>query len=221
MDKTVSEHTIRSNMRRIRESTPWNGGKPLSQRKMAAELGTTSVVLSRFETGRRSKFNADMVRKYSETLGVPLDLFYQCEPKLEPTASDVDLLDISRRRYEEVASELAKTQKKLRSLVGRGKPDIRVARTIVPVSSDYHDAPKDFGKLVRSLRKNRGITLIKFGTLCGIPWRTIQDFERGRHTPSINRVDQMLGSLGFSLALKPHRVPNYTDLYRIREKGDG
>lgn len=218
MDKTVFEHTIRSNMRRIRESTPWNGGKPLSQRKMAAELGTTPVILSRFETGRRSKFNADMVRKYSETLGVPLDLFYQCEPKLEPTASDVDLLDISRRRYEEVASELAKTQKKLRSALEkleRRKPDIRLARTQVPVVSAYHDAPKDFGKLVRSLRKNRGITLIKFGTLCGIPWRTIQDFERGRHTPSINRVDQMLGSLGFSLALKPHTVPNYTDLYRI------
>ena len=207
MDKTVFEHTIRSNMRRIRESTPWNGGKPLSLRRMAENLGTNSVNLSRFETGRKSKFNADMVRKYSETLGVPLDLFYQ--------ASEVDLLDISRRRYEEVASELAKTQKKLRSLVGRGKPDIRVARAAVPVSSAYHDAPKDFGKLVRSLRKNRGITLIKFGTLCGIPWRTIQDFERGRHTPSINRVDQMLGSLGFSLALKPHTVPNYTDLYRI------
>lgn len=221
MGETVVEHTIRSNMRRIRENTPWNGGKPLSLRKMAAELGTTPANLSRFETGKKSKFIADMVRKYSETLGVPSDLFCQREPKLEPTASDVDLLDISRRRYEEVASELAETQKKLRSALEkleRRKPDIRVARAAVPVSSSYDRAPKDFGKLVRSLRKNRGIKLNKLGSLCGIPWRTIQDFELGRHTPSINRVDQMLGSLGFSLALKPHAVPNYTDLYRIDEE---
>jgi len=189
---------------------PWNGAKPLSLRKMAKKLGVTPITLSRFETGRKSKFNAEMVRKYSETLGVPLAQFYQCEPRLEPTASDVDLLDISRRRYEEVATELAKTQKKLRSALEireRGKPDIRVARTPVSVSSAYGRAPKDFGNLVRSLRKDRGLTLNKFGSLCGIPWRTIQDFERGRHTPSINRVDQMLGSLGYSLALRPHTTP--------------
>ena len=101
------EHTVRSNMRRIRETTPCNGGKPLSLRQLADKFDVSSVVLSRFETGNNgsSKFNAKMVQKYSETLGVPLHLFYQ--------ASEVDLLDISRRRYEKIACELAETQKKL------------------------------------------------------------------------------------------------------------
>jgi len=63
----------------------------------------------------------------------------------------------------------------------------------------------DYGKILRRIRKDSGMTLASLGKRCGIPWRTIQDFERGRHTPSINRVEKMLASLGCSIVL--HRKP--------------
>ena len=58
-----------------------------------------------------------------------------------------------------------------------------------------------WGRLVRELRLEAGLTLIKFGSLCGIPWRTIQDFERGRHTPSIDRAEMMFAALDYELEL--------------------
>lgn len=60
----------------------------------------------------------------------------------------------------------------------------------------------DYGKIVRQMRKDSGMTLAILGERCGIPWRTIQDFELGRHTPSINRVERMLASLGCSIVLQ-------------------
>ena len=108
------EHAVRSNMRRIRETTPINGGKPLSLRRMAEILGTSSVNLSRFETGKKSPFRHEMVVKYAEVLDVPIDLFYQLEPKLKPSRQEVDLLDIANRRYAELDQSLRKTQEALR-----------------------------------------------------------------------------------------------------------
>ena len=109
------EHAVRSNMRRIRETTSIDGeAKPLSIRKMAKKLGTKPVNLSRFETGRKSTFDHGIVVKYAEALGVPIDLFYQSEPKLKPSRQEVDLLDIANRRYAELDQSLRKTQEALR-----------------------------------------------------------------------------------------------------------
>lgn len=60
-----------------------------------------------------------------------------------------------------------------------------------------------WGRLVRELRQEAGPTLNKFGSLCGIPWRTVQDFERGRHTPSIDRAEQMFAALDHDLEVIP------------------
>ena len=107
-------HIIRSNMRRIRETTPINGKKPLSLRQMADKLGTSPVQISRFETGKKSTFHHSMVARYSEVLDVPIDLFYQLKPKKTPCRQDLDLLDINNRRYEDLAQTLSKTQARLK-----------------------------------------------------------------------------------------------------------
>ena len=114
------EHTVRSNMRRIRETTiPAGEKKPPSIRRMAEMLGTTPVYLSRFETGRKgnnckAKFYHDVVAKYADALDVPIDLFYQLEPKLNPSRQEVDLLDIGNRRHTALADKLAATESALR-----------------------------------------------------------------------------------------------------------
>ena len=108
---------VRSNMRRIRETTVLDGDllvRPLSLRKMADKLGTNSAKLSRFETGKNSPFRHEMVMKYANVLGVPIHLFYQRHTRRKPTRLEADLLDISNRRYEELAQSLKKTQEALR-----------------------------------------------------------------------------------------------------------
>tara|TARA_R100001143_G_C3341073_1_gene124309 strand:+ start:692 stop:1201 length:510 start_codon:yes stop_codon:yes gene_type:complete len=114
------EHTVRSNMRRIRETTiPVDERKPLSIRGMAEKIGTSPVYLSRFETGRKglnckAKFYHDIVVKYANALDVPIDLFYQSEPKVKPSRQEVDLLDIGNRRYTALADKLVETEAALR-----------------------------------------------------------------------------------------------------------
>jgi|TARA_R110000824_G_C14907089_1_gene646113 transcriptional regulator with XRE-family HTH domain len=108
------EHAIRSNMRRIRETISVGGRKPLSLRQMADKLGTTPMQLSRFETGKKSPFYNGMVVRYANALDVPIDLFYQSEPKLTASRQEVDLLDIGRRRYEALATKLAGTEAALK-----------------------------------------------------------------------------------------------------------
>ena len=114
------EHTVRSNMRRIRETTiPVDERKPLSIRGMAEKIGTSPVYLSRFETGRKglnckAKFYHDIVVKYANALDVPIDLFYQSEPKVKPSRQEVDLLDIDNRRYTALADKLVETEAALR-----------------------------------------------------------------------------------------------------------
>ena len=108
------EHAVRSNMRRIRKTTPIDGKKPMSLRQMAEKIGVTPILLSRFETGKKSTFDHGIVVKYAEALGVPIDLFYQSEPKLKPSRQEVDLLDISSRRYEVLAKKLAATEAALK-----------------------------------------------------------------------------------------------------------
>ena len=65
-----------------------------------------------------------------------------------------------------------------------------------------------WGELVRELRQEAGLTLSAFGTLCGIPWRTIQDFERGRHTPSIDRAERMFAALDHDLEIIARHEPD-------------
>ena len=55
-----------------------------------------------------------MVVRYANALDVPIDLFYQSEPKLTPSRQEVDLLDIGRRRYEALATKLAGTEAALK-----------------------------------------------------------------------------------------------------------
>ena len=108
------EHAIRSNMRRIRETISVGGRKPLSLRQMADKLGTTPMQLSRFETGKKSPFYNGMVVRYANALDVPIDLFYQSEPKVKPSRQEVDLLDIGNRRYTALADKLVETEAALR-----------------------------------------------------------------------------------------------------------
>ena len=57
------EHAVRSNMRRIRETTSIDGKKPMSLRRMAEKIGATPVQLRRIETGKRSTFYHGLVVK--------------------------------------------------------------------------------------------------------------------------------------------------------------
>ena len=86
---------------------------------MAEKIGTSPVYLSRFETGRKglnckAKFYHDIVVKYANALDVPIDLFYQSEPKVKPSRQEVDLLDIGNRRYTALADKLVETEAALR-----------------------------------------------------------------------------------------------------------
>jgi|TARA_R110000824_G_scaffold2808_1_gene12805 ribosome-binding protein aMBF1 (putative translation factor) len=61
---------------------------------------------------------------------------------------------------------------------------------------------KDYGKILRQTRKDKGMTLTALAESCNIHWRTIQNFEHGLHTPSINRVEQMFAALNCDLVLQ-------------------
>ena len=105
---------VRSNMRRIRETTLIDNGKPLSIRKMAEILGTNSANLSRFETGTTSPFRHELVMEYAEVLGIPLHFFYHRHTRRKPNRLEADLLDISNKRIQELAQSLKKAQGALR-----------------------------------------------------------------------------------------------------------
>ena len=94
---------VRSNMRRISETTLIDNGKPLSIRKMAEILGTNSANLSRFETGTTSPFRHELVMEYAEVLGIPLHFFYHRHTRRKPNRLEADLLDISNKRIQELA----------------------------------------------------------------------------------------------------------------------
>ena len=64
-----------------------------------------------------------------------------------------------------------------------------------------------WGRLLRELRQEAGLSLDKFGKVCGIPWRTVQDFERGRHNTSIDRAEKMFAALNHDLELIPRMDP--------------
>ena len=139
-------HIIRSNMRRIRETTPVNGEKPFSIRKMAEKLGTKPVNLSRFELGRKAKFQHSVVAEYAKALDVPIDLFYQLEPKKTPCHQDIDLLDINNRRYEELAQTLSKTQANLK----------KTLRLVQVQTLMLKEQQKTLEKMRRTLTKRTG-----------------------------------------------------------------
>ena len=144
-----NHHIIRSNMRRIRETTPVNGKKPISLREMADKLGMPSGSLSRFETGKStsggkpdSPFRHSMVIKYAEILDVPIALFYQLEPKKTPCRQDLDLLDINNRRYEDLAQTLSKTQARL-------KKTLRLVQVQTLMLKEQQAKHKTFNKVRR------------------------------------------------------------------------
>jgi hypothetical protein len=108
----IEQHLIRSNMRRIRQTTPFKNGKPLTIRMMAKEIGSTPVFLSRFETGKKSKFNFTVVHQYADVLDLPVDVF--CKRDVS-----TNILDVARRRFEQAAIEARTAEERL--LVEKGK----------------------------------------------------------------------------------------------------
>ena len=121
-------------MRRIRKTTITDKGKPLSIRKMAEKLGTKPIALSRFETGKKSRFRHELVTEYAKVLGVPVDLFYT----VSVHDTNEHMLDVNNRRYEELYREL-KEIKKLKY-----KDDVKNAATILNLKKEIKTLKKRY-----------------------------------------------------------------------------
>ena len=57
-------------------------------------------------------------------------------------------------------------------------------------------AKTTFGRRLRLIRKNRGLTLEQLGEAAGLGYKHIADIERGQKAPSFDAIDRLAEALG-------------------------
>lgn len=58
---------------------------------------------------------------------------------------------------------------------------------------------EDIGQIIRQKRKDDGLTLAEASALCGVSYAFLSALEHGKATVQMNKVLQVLGSLGIEL----------------------
>lgn len=59
------------------------------------------------------------------------------------------------------------------------------------------------GQVVRTCRKQQGMTQVEFASLCGVGVRFMSDLENGKPTIELGKVLKVLKCLGLELSLHP------------------
>ncbi|HEB63037.1 MAG TPA: transcriptional regulator [Gammaproteobacteria bacterium] len=62
---------------------------------------------------------------------------------------------------------------------------------------------QDIGNIVRTARKQQGVTQANFAALCGVGVRFVSDLENGKATAELGKVLSVIQCLGLELSLQP------------------
>ena len=69
-------------------------------------------------------------------------------------------------------------------------------------------APADLGRLVRTRRRQLGLTQVEAAALCGVAHRFLSELERGKATAQLGKALQVTSRLGVDLwALERGHLP--------------
>ena len=63
--------------------------------------------------------------------------------------------------------------------------------------------PEDIGKIIKQKRKEDGLTLVEAAAVCGVSYAFFSALENGKATVQLNKVLQVLRSLGIELEASP------------------
>lgn len=62
---------------------------------------------------------------------------------------------------------------------------------------------EDLGRLIREKRKGDGLTLEQAAAVCGVSYAFMSAVENGKATARLDKILQVLGSLGIELEARP------------------
>lgn len=65
---------------------------------------------------------------------------------------------------------------------------------------------ENFGKLLKSLRKERGLTLEDLAALSGLSIQSISHYETGKNEPNYKSASRLLDVFGYEFALRELRI---------------
>jgi len=69
------------------------------------------------------------------------------------------------------------------------------------------------GELIKAYRKYNGLTQAEFAALAGVGNRFISDLENGKPSVQLDKVLQVLSSLGLELHISRRTKPSYLKKY--------
>ena len=83
-----------------------------------------------------------------------------------------------------------------------------------PVSYDRIKSVEDLGRLIRSLRKQKRLTIETVSGLGNLSPRFLSELERGKETAEIGKALKVLRTLGLEVVIQPRetREPTNTSL---------
>lgn len=62
---------------------------------------------------------------------------------------------------------------------------------------------QEFRNTIKSVRKKKHLTQIEVAEMAGVYEHCISEYEKGTHTPTLWRAEDILNSLGLRLAIVP------------------
>lgn len=75
-----------------------------------------------------------------------------------------------------------------------------------PVSYDRIQSVEDLGRLIRSLRKQKRLTIETVSGLGNLSPRFLSELERGKETAEIGKALKVLRTLGLEVVIRPRKT---------------
>ena len=79
---------------------------------------------------------------------------------------------------------------------------------------------EELGKLARTHRKHRKLTLETISGLGNLSTRFLSEFERGKETAEIGKVLKALRTIGLEVVIQPRKGPARIPLSRRKDSAD-
>lgn len=75
----------------------------------------------------------------------------------------------------------------------------------------------DLGQKIKELRMDKGLTMEEFGKLCNTEKQTVNNWEKGRNEPSLERLGLIAEMAGKSVSEFVYGVPSAKTIQRLIE----
>ena len=86
-----------------------------------------------------------------------------------------------------------------------------------PVSYGRIQSVEDLGRLIRSLRKQKQLTIETVSGLGNLSPRFLSELERGKETAEIGKALKVLRTLGLEVVIRPRETRNPTNTGKPEE----